>query len=169
MWDATWATTIKTAVKCKFSNNTAALTTELHSEISRVKVLGGIGCADDLTLLTPTRSGLKVLIEICEQYADDYCVKFNSVKSIYLVFRGRSRKPDNRTVVFNGTELQSAQDAVHPGHRVSTINKDSLVADGIAKFWRGYNMFMGDFGHIKTAVKCKLFKQYCCSYYGAPQ
>ena len=29
-------------------------------------------------------------------------------------------------------------------------------------------MFMGDFGHIKMAVKCKLFKQYCCSYYGAP-
>ena len=30
-------------------------------------------------------------------------------------------------------------------------------------------MFMGDFGHIKTSVKCKLFKQYCYSYYGAPQ
>ena len=29
-------------------------------------------------------------------------------------------------------------------------------------------MFMGDFGHIKTAVKCKLLKQYCCSYYGTP-
>ena len=27
---------------------------------------------------------------------------------------------------------------------------------------------MGDFGHIKTAVKCELFKQYSCSYYGAP-
>ena len=29
-------------------------------------------------------------------------------------------------------------------------------------------MFMADFGHIKTNVKCNLFKQYCCSYYGAP-
>ena len=100
-------------------------------------------------------AGLKVLIDICEQYADDYCVKFNSAKSMYLVFRGRSCKSNNRTIVFNGTELQSVQDAVHLGHRVSTINKDSLVADGIAKFW-------------KTAVKCKLFKQYCCSYNGAP-
>ena len=27
---------------------------------------------------------------------------------------------------------------------------------------------MADFGHIKTNVKCNLFKQYCCSYYGAP-
>ena len=27
---------------------------------------------------------------------------------------------------------------------------------------------MADFGHIKTDVECKLFKQYYCSYYGAP-
>ena len=103
---------------------------------------GRIGYADNLTLLTPTRSRLKVLIEICEQYADDYCVKFNSAKNMYLVFRGWSCKPDNRTVVFNGTELQSVQDAVHLGHHVSTIYKDNLVTDGTAKSWRGYNMFI---------------------------
>ena len=85
-----------------------------------------------------------------------------------IALRGRSCKPDNRTVISNGIELQSVQDAVHLGHRVSTINKDSLVADAIATFWRGYNMFMGDFGHTKTAVKCKLSKQYSCSYYGTP-
>ena len=151
-----------------------------HKSTAIAVVWCGVGChmgnhytgviryADDLTLLIHPRSGLKVLIEICEQYADDYCVKFNSAKSMYLVFRGRKCKPDNRTVVFNGTELQSVQDAVHMDHRVSTFNKDNVVDDGIAEFWRGYNMFMGDFGHIKTAVKCKLFKQYCCSYYGAP-
>ena len=27
---------------------------------------------------------------------------------------------------------------------------------------------MGDFGHIKTVMKYKLFKQYCCSYCGPP-
>ena len=78
---------------------------------------GGIGYADDMPLLTPTRSGLNVLIEICEQYgADNWCVKFSSAKSMCLVFRGRSCKSDNITVVFNGTELQSVQDAVHLGH-----------------------------------------------------
>ena len=40
---------------------------------------GGITYADDLTLLTPTKSGLKALIEICEQYAADYCVTFNLI------------------------------------------------------------------------------------------
>ena len=69
---------------------------------------GGIGYADDLTLLTPTRSRLKILIDIiCEQYADNYHIMFNGAKSMYLVFRGRSCTLDNRTVVFNGTELQN--------------------------------------------------------------
>ena len=54
-----------------------------------------IGYADDLTLLTPTRSGLKVLIDICEKYAHEY---FNGTKSRYLIFRGRNCKPDKRTV-----------------------------------------------------------------------
>jgi hypothetical protein len=29
-------------------------------------------------------------------------------------------------------------------------------------------VFMGDFGHIKSYLKCNLFKQYCCTFYGAP-
>ena len=106
---------------------------------------GCIGYADDLTLLTPTRSGLKVLINICEKYAHEYCVHFNGTKSRYLIFTGRNCKPDNRTVFFNDTEWYCTQDAVHLGHHIFVVNKDSLVADATAKFWRGYNMFMADF------------------------
>ena len=61
---------------------------------------GCIGYADDLTLLTPTRSGLKVLIDICEKYAHEYCVNLNGTKSRYLIFRGRNCTPDNRTAFF---------------------------------------------------------------------
>ena len=101
--------------------------------------------ADDLSLLTPTISGLKVLIDICEKYAHEYYVNFNGTTSRYLIFRGRNCKPDNITVFFNDTELYCTQDAVHLGHHISVINKDSLVADATAKFWRGYNNVHGRF------------------------
>ena len=52
---------------------------------------------------------------------------------------------------FNDTELYRTQDAVHLVHHISVVNKDSLVADATAKFWRGY-MFMADFGHIKKDI-----------------
>ena len=59
----------------------------------------------------------------------------------YLIFRGRNCKPDNRTVFFNDNELYSTQDAVHLGHHILVVNKDSLVADATARFWRRYNKY----------------------------
>ncbi len=38
----------------------------------------------------------------------------------------------------------------------------------IAQFWSSFNLFKFDFGHIHPYVQCKLFKQHCCSFYGAP-
>ena len=46
---------------------------------------GCIEYADDLTLLTPTRSGLKVLIDICKIYAHEYCENFNSTRLVLTV------------------------------------------------------------------------------------
>ena len=43
----------------------------------------GIGYADDLALLTPARSGLKVLIDICKQNADDYYVQFYCMQNCF--------------------------------------------------------------------------------------
>ena len=54
---------------------------------------GCIGYSDDFTLLTPTRSGLKVLIDIRKKYAHEYYVNFNGTKSRYLIFRGRNLNP----------------------------------------------------------------------------
>ena len=61
------------------------------------------------------------------------------------------------------------QSAVHLGHHISTLNcNDELVGAAVASFWRSFNIFMADFGHINSVLKCKLFKQYCCCFYGAP-
>ena len=129
-----------------------------------------VGClafADNLTLLAPTLQALQKLISICEDYAKEFNVTFNGSKSQFLVFKGKGCKVDNTSIVVNGTELSNVTSADHLGHRVSTIDKASLEADALCKFWKSYNLFMADFGHIKSSVKCKLFKTYCCSFYGA--
>ena len=60
---------------------------------------GAVGYADDVTLLTPTLSGLKHILHVSE-----YHVKFNPSKSKLLVF---GRDADKATVVyFNGLKLQ---------------------------------------------------------------
>ena len=43
--------------------------------------VGALGYADDLILLSPTVYGMKIMIKICEEYANDHCILFNGNKS----------------------------------------------------------------------------------------
>ena len=45
--------------------------------------------ADYITLLSPTMAGLRTLSKVCEEYATEFDVTFNSKKSQLLFFRGR--------------------------------------------------------------------------------
>ncbi len=49
-----------------------------------------VGClanVEDLTLIAPSRKALQTMISICEGYAADYDVIFNSPKSQFLIFK----------------------------------------------------------------------------------
>ena len=35
-------------------------------------------------------------------------------------------------------------------------------------FGKVFNIFRSNFGHIYSSLQCRLFKQYCCSFYGSP-
>ena len=130
-----------------------------------------VGClafADDLTLLAPSLSALKKLVSICEAYADEYHVQFNGLKSKFLIFKGRGCKHATAQIIVNGSTLNNVKEADHLGHAIHVEDSDSLVSAAIRDLWKSFNIFMADFGHIHSFIKCKLFKQYCCTFYGAP-
>ena len=124
---------------------------------------GGIGYVDDLTLLTPTRSRLKVLIKICKQYAEHYCVKFNSAKSKYLVLE---------VAVVNSTTEQLFLMA--PSCRVFRMLYIWATVYPLLIRIAYSPMAFQHSGEGTTCswvilviwplLQCKLFKQYCCSY-----
>ena len=45
--------------------------------------------AEDITLLSPSRSGLSVLISECQKFAAGYNILFNGSKSKLMYFKGR--------------------------------------------------------------------------------
>ncbi len=51
--------------------------------------IGTLTFADDLNLLSPTLSGLKVLVDVCKHYAEEYDISFNGSKIRLLLFKGR--------------------------------------------------------------------------------
>ena len=129
-----------------------------------------IGCilfADDVTLICPTIKGLRKMVAICEQFADEFNVKFNGTKSKLLIYKGKGCNIGTKSINVNGDIVHSSESADHLGHRISVKDKDSMISAGIASFWKAYNIFMSDFGSVYSFLKCKLFQQYCCSFYGA--
>ncbi len=88
-------------------------------------------------------------------------------KSIFLVFKGRGCEEANVSICVwvNGDKIEKGE---CDDHRLSTIDNESMCKSAIASFWTYFNMFMCDFCHTYAFVKCKLFKIYCCSFYGAP-
>ncbi len=129
-----------------------------------------VGClayADDLTLNSPSSKALQTMISICEDYAADYYVIFNGPKSYFLFFNGNECYTTDCQIVVNNERLKNITSVIHLGHCISTLNKNSLIDAAGAQFRKGFNIFSGDFCNIHPFLQCKLFTQYCCSFYRA--
>ncbi len=79
-----------------------------------------------------------------------------------LLFKGSQCKSIDEVIIHCSESVSDL------GHNVSINEKDSIAKSAKASFWRSFNLFRSDLGHIYSFIKCKLFQQYCCSFYGAP-
>ena len=53
--------------------------------VTEIIIWGRFAFADDISLLSPTVSGLQDMLKICERYADKYKIHFNASKVNYYV------------------------------------------------------------------------------------
>ena len=81
-------------------------------------------------------------------------------KSKVLIFKGRANSPKECHVNVNGTRVWNVEQATHLGHCLSNNDPDSSVGGANAQFWRSFNIFRSDFGHINSTLQCRLCKQH---------
>ena len=130
--------------------------------------VGSLGYADDTVLMAPSLKGLQTIVDVSVNYARKYDVIYNGSKSQFLIFPSNSGSHVKRQISIDGNVLQSVNEAVHPGHHISVINKDCMLQHAISHFWRSFNIFRADFGRLYPEIQCDLFITYCSSFYGAP-
>ncbi len=118
-----------------------------------IRFIGALTFADDLNLLAPNLSGLKILIDVCKKYAKVFNIKFNGSKSCLLLFKGRNCKISTRGVTINGVSLTVSETAVHLGHHMSTKDKECTVNAAKNSCWRSFNLFISDYGHMYSFLK----------------
>ena len=76
---------------------------------------GALCYADDMVLMSPSVTGLKHMLKICEIFAQNYGLLFNASKTQFIVFRRKSHK-GNVTIIFNGALIAEQHSVLHLGH-----------------------------------------------------
>jgi exonuclease III len=147
---------------------------ELIEELSRAAVgchvagvcANNLSYADDMVLLSPSITGLRMLISICERYAALHGLKYNVKKSEIMIFkygRGPEVVPPVR---LNGTELKNVNSFRYLGHILTDKLKDD---DDLERQRRAIamrsNMLARRFAHCSDQVKITLFGAYCQAFY----
>ena len=112
----------------------------------------GIGChlmklfvacflfADDLALISPSRSGLQKLIEICNNYCTKYCLTFNSKKSKVMIFGNGSDSYKGLPITLNGSALDIVSEWKYLGTTIKSGKSFAFSArPDISSFYRAAN------------------------------
>ena len=100
---------------------------------------GGLGYADDLTLLVPTIKGLKQMIQVCERYASEFNITFNGSKSQMMIFGHGQFEGD---IYVGGNRVEVVTCMNYLGHSVTNNINDSLVKPIINDFNVKVNTFL---------------------------
>ena len=129
------------------------------------KFCGVIGYADDVFLLSPTQGAMDKMINICEQYADNFLIKFNGSKCQAVVF-DRSDTDLEPNFYVNGKCVTCVKDIVYLGYRLKGNRSDPLISSVVSDYNRKVNAFLGDLDCLSSEVKGALYQQYCTSLYG---
>ena len=125
---------------------------------------GALGYADDIVLISPTRSGLIEMLKICELYSDEYDIIFNASKSKMLVFGDQIEVAN---VEMQSEEIPIVKYAKHLGNFIGKEALEKQVNMAINDMYFRTNILMSKFRKCHYNVKYKLFKSYCMSVYGS--
>ena len=128
------------------------------------------GClcyADDIVLLAPCQSALRIMLKICCDYASNNGLEFNSSKSQLICFRKSLRCTHPISIHMNGQLLHLSDEVCHLGHILSfNLCDRNDILRATKDFNRKSNYILSTFNCVDLSVKSFLVKSFCLSLYG---
>ena len=137
--------------------------------------LGVLGYADDILLLSASRTGLQSMVTICEKFAKSRRLKFstspNPAKSktkCVMFAKGRAAKCNVAPILLNGDPLPWVEKAKHLGNILQ--NDNSMKDDTLAK--RGkligkIHSILQEFHYVDPSVLVKILNIHVTAFYGS--
>ena len=98
--------------------------------------------ADDLCLLSPTRSAMQKLITICVEYCDEFCLSFNVKKSKTLIF-GKTNTNLITPLTLNDDTIEIVSSWKYLGCMIVSGSKLSFsIASDLSSFYCSANTIL---------------------------
>ena len=136
---------------------------------------GCFGYADDLLLLSASRSGLQSMVNICAGFAESRNLKFSTnpdpkkSKTKCLIFSKQARARQNvLPVLLNGDPLPWVENAKHLGNKLqcdNSMKQDMAMKKG--KFIGKVNSLAKEFHYATPDVFLTILNIYCTSFHGS--
>jgi hypothetical protein len=134
--------------------------------------LAVLAYADDLIILAPTPNAMRHLLSICDDFAENFDIKFNAVKSKCIYYPPscvtHNHVASVRPIFYiGGNPIDYVEKWSHLGHILHESNTDSNdIINRRNALIRQANDVICYFGKLDAIVKCRLLYSYCSSLYG---
>ena len=110
--------------------------------------VGALAYADDITLLSPTVSGMQRLLDICSSYTENHNLIFNCQKTTVVAFaKCQCRAPSYPSFLVGDKYVSGGQSILHLGVVLDQFCRDSVsVDDRVRRYFRAVNASVARLG-----------------------
>ena len=129
--------------------------------------LGAVCYADDIVLLAPSPSALRLMLLMCSDFAKSHSLTFNAAKTQLIKF-SRCSSSSTAEFVFGGQKLAFCEYVSHLGHILSRDLSDDADIVSIKKdMCQKANYMLYTFAPCDPFTKSRLLESFCMSLYGS--
>ena len=129
---------------------------------------GAVCYADDIALIAPSSSALRLMLQTCTQFASCHSLVFNVSKTQLIKFSLCSTGLEQDKFTFCGENLSYSKTVVHLGHILSHELSDNPDIIAIRQdMCRKANHMLATFRCCNPVTKTKLMQSFCMSLYGS--
>ena len=123
--------------------------------------------ADDLAIVCPSAVALNDLLRVCEQFARDHYIVYNTTKSVCMCATPKGYRGFVPPAIYlNNEKLSYVDSFYYLGHIItSDISDDEDIKREIRSLSARGNALIRTFKFCNDEVKLNLFKTYCYSFY----
>ncbi|XP_006814515.1 uncharacterized protein LOC102809399 [Saccoglossus kowalevskii] len=130
------------------------------------KIINNLSYADDMCVIAPSIKGLRKMLHICELYAEEHDITYNSTKSKSMHFYGRNCMDICPPLYLYNNNVDFVDQFNYLGHKITRDLKDDADIDCQKRlFCVRANIMLRKFKNCSNEVKLLLFKTFCSSLY----